>query len=313
MSAYSQDLRQRVLDAVPRKEGSIRQIAARFVVSLSFVVRLLQTHRRTGSLAPKPHGGGRRPALGPDDLERLKELVRQQPDATLEELRDRLGVACSTMTIVRALGKLKLPRKKKVPSAQDQDTPPVQRKRRAFRRHFAGIDPRRLVFVDETGANTSMTRLYGRAPAGERVKGAVPGHWDKVTLICGLRLEGVTAAMAFRGSTDTGTFQEYVEHVLVPELRPDDVVIWDNLTPHRAETVVDVVEEAGAEVIPLPPWSPDLNPIEEMYSKVKGALRSAAARTTEAVYAAMGTALHDVSSGDILGWFGDRAAYAFQS
>jgi transposase len=313
MSAYSQDLRQRVLDAVQRKEGSIRQIARRFVVSLSFVVRLLQTYRRTGSVAPKPHGGGRRPALGPDDLERLKELVRQQPDATLEELRDRLGVACSTMTIVRALEKVKLPRKKKVPQAQDRDTPQVQRKRRAFRRRVAGIDPRRLVFVDETGAHTSMTRSYGRAPAGERVVGAVPGHWDSVTLICGLRLAGVTAAMAFRGGTDTGTFQEYVERVLVPELRPDDVVIWDNLTPHQAETVVQAVEEAGAEVIPLPPWSPDLNPIEEMYSKVKGALRSAAARTTEAVYAAMGTALHDVSSGDILGWFGDRAAYAFQS
>jgi transposase len=313
MHAYSQDLRQRVLEAVQRKEGSIRQIACRFAVSLSFVVRLLQTHRRTGSIAPKPHGGGRRPALGPGDLERLQELVRQQPDATLPELRDRLRVACSTMAIARALDKLKLPRKKKVPSAQERDTPKTQRKRRAFRKRFAGIDPRRLVFIDETGAHTSMTRAYGRAPAGERVAGAVPGHWDSVTLICGLRLAGVTAALAFRGGTDTGTFQEYVERVLVPELRPDDVVVWDNLTPHRAETVVQAVEGTGAEVIPLPPWSPDLNPIEEMYSKVKGALRSAAARTTEAVYAALGAALQDVSPGDILGWFGDRAPYAFQS
>src|SRR5205807_7016829 len=102
MATYSQDLRQRVLDAVERHEGSWRQIARRFVVSLSFVVRLLQLHRRTGALDPKPPGGGHPPALGPDDWERLRELVRQQPDATLEELRQRLGVACSTMAIARA-------------------------------------------------------------------------------------------------------------------------------------------------------------------------------------------------------------------
>ncbi len=115
MSPYSHDLRQRVLDAVERGEGSIRQIARRFVVSLSFVVRLLQIHRRTGSIAPKPHRGGHPPALGPEDYERLRELVRQQPDATLEELQKRLGVACSTAAICRALDKLGLPRKKKVP------------------------------------------------------------------------------------------------------------------------------------------------------------------------------------------------------
>lgn len=313
MRVYSQDLRQRVVDAVERRDGSIRQIAERFAVSLSFVVRLLQLKRRTGSVQPKPPGGGRRPALGPDDLARLKALVEQQPDATLEELRQRLDVNCSTMAISRALGKLKLPRKKKVAHAQQRDTPEVQRQRRSFRQGVAGLDPQRLVYVDETGATTAMTRTHGRAPVGQRVEGAVPGRWDSVTLICGMRLAGVTAPMAFRGGTDTATFQEYVERVLVPQLRPGDIVVWDNLKPHKAEEVVEAIEEAGAEVKPLPPWSPDLNPIEEMYSKVKGALRSAAARTTDAVYEAMGSALHDVSSGDVLGWFQDRAAYAFQS
>jgi transposase len=313
MPASSQDLRQRVLDAVQRKEGSIRQIARRFVVSLSFVVRLLQLHRRTGSVEPKPPGGGRHPALGPDDLERLRELVRQQPDATLDELRQRLGVACSTMAICRALRKLKLPRKKQALHAQERDTPKVKRKRRVFRKKVARIDPDRLVFVDETGANTAMTRTQGRGPKGQRVEGAVPGPWETVTLIGGLRLSGVTAAMAFHGATDTGPFQEYVEEVLVPELQPGDVVIWDNLTPHKAEAVVEAVEEAGAEVIPLPSSSPDLTPIEEMSSKVKGTLRSASPRTTEAIYAAMCSALHDVTPEDIWGWFQDRAAYAFQT
>lgn len=313
MSPYSHDLRQRVLDAVERGEGSIRQIARRFVVDLSFVVRLLQNYRRTGSIAPKPHRGGHPPALGPEDLERLRELVRQQPDATLKELCQRLGVACSTAAISRALGKLGLPRKKKVPRASEQDRPEVQEKRQEFRETLSGIDPHRLVFVDECGANTSMTRTYGRAPVGQRVYTNTPGHWDAITLTCGLRLAGVTAALAFPGATNQAMFENYVEDVLVPELSPGDVVIWDNLSSHQSEEAAEAVAGAGADLVPLPPWSPDLTPIEEMVSKIKGAMRSTAARTKEAVYAAFASALHDVTPDDIAGWFGHRAAYAMQT
>jgi transposase len=245
-------------------------------------------------------------------MKRLRKLVEKQPDATLEELRDRLGVACSHMAICRALRKLGLPRKKKVLHAQERDSPKVQRKRRRFRKEVAGLDVQRLVFVDESGANTAMTRTHGRAPVGQRVHGAVPGHWETVTLICGLRLSGVAAPAVFQHATDSTTFESYVEQALVPELQPGDAVIWDNLKPHKAAAVRAAVEAAGARVIPLPPSSPDLTPIEEMFSKVKGALRSAAARTTQAVTAAIGTALHDVSPEDIAGWFQSRAAYAFQ-
>jgi transposase len=313
MSSYSHDLRQRVLDAVERGEGSIRQIARRFVVSLSFVVRLLQIHRRTGSIAPKPHRGGHPPALGPEELERLRELVRQQPDATLEELRQRLGVACSTAAICRALNKLGLPRKKKVPRATEQDRPDVQEKRQEFCEALSGIDPHRLVFVDECGANTAMTRTYGRAPVGQRVYTDTPGHWDAITLTCGLRLSGVTAALAFPGATNQDMFENYVEDVLVPELKPGDVVIWDNLSSHQSEEAAEAVAGAGAYLVPLPPWSPDLTPYEEMVSKIRGAMRSMAARTKEAVYAAFVSALHDVTPDDIAGWFGHRAAYAMQT
>lgn len=313
MSAYSHDLRQRVLDAVERGEGSLRQIARRFVVSLSFVVRLLQLQRRTGSIAPKPHRGGHPPALSPEDLERLRELVRQQPDATLEELQKRLGVACSTAAICRALEKLGLPRKKKVPRASDQDRPDVQEQRRRFCETLSDIDPYRLVFVDECGANTSMTRTYGRAPVGQRVYADTPGHWDSITLTCGLRLSGVTAALAFPGATNEAMFENYVKAVLIPELSPGDVVIWDNLSSHQSEEAAEAVAGAGARLVPLPPWSPDLTPIEEMVSKVKGAMRSMAARTKETVYAAFASALHDVTPDDIAGWFGHRAAYAMQT
>jgi transposase len=312
MTPYSQDLRQRVVEAIQRGDGSVRQIAKRFLVSVSFVVRLLHLYRTTGSVEPRPHGGGNPAVLGPEDLERLRELIRQQPDATLEECRRQLGLSCSLMTIARALRKLGLPRKKKVRRAQEQDRPDVQEQRREFRERLAGVDPRRLVFVDECGANTSMTRTYGRAPVGERVYATTPGHWESITLTSGMRLSGVTATLAFPGATNTAVFEEYVTKVLAPELKPDDVVIWDNLKPHQSEEAVEAVEAAGAEVVPLPPWSPDLTPIEEMFAKVKGALRSAGARTTETVYAALGSALHDVTPKNIAGWFQDRAAYAMQ-
>jgi transposase len=312
MTPYSQELRQRVLDTIRRGDGSVRQIASRFLVSVSFVTRLLQLHRTTGSVEPRPHGGGNPAVLGPEDLERLRELIRQQPDATLEECRQRLGASCSTMTISRALRELGLPRKKEVPRAADQDRPDVQEKRQGSCEELAGVDPRRLVFVDECGADTAMTRTHGRAPVGQRVYTNTPGRWESITLTCGLRLSGVTAALAFPGATNTGVFETYVEEVLVPELKPGDVVIWDNLKPHESEEAIEAVEAAGARVVPLPPWSPDLTPIEEMVSKVKGSLRSTAARTKETVYAAFGSALHDVTLDDIAGWFQDRAAYAMQ-
>ena len=312
MTPYSQDLRQRIVETVQRREGSLRQIAQRFLVSLSFVVRLLQTYRRTGSIQPQPHRGGNPAALGPEDLERLRDLVREQPDATLEELRQWLGVACSTMAICRALKKLGLPRKKKVPRAQDQDRPDVQQRRQEFCAELAGVDPHRLVFVDECGANTAMTRTHGRAPVGQRVYANTPGKWESITLTCGLRLSGVTAALAFPGATNTDWFENYVADVLVPELKPGDVVVWDNPKPHQSDEAIDAVEEAGSRVVPLPPYSPDLTPIEEMVSKVKNVMRSIAARTTGAVYAAFASGLHEVTLEDIAGWFGDRAAYAMQ-
>ncbi len=312
MKAYSEDLRKRILDTVQAGDGTLLQIARRFLVSVSFITRLLQLHRSTGSLEPRPHGGGNPAVLSPEDLEQLRELVRRQPDATLEELRQRLGASCSLMTISRALRKLGLPRKKKIPRAEDQDRPDVQEQRQEFCAKLAGVDPRRLVFVDESGANTAMTRTHGRAPVGQRVYTNTPGRWESITMTCGLRLSGVTAPLAFEDATNTDIFESYVEDVLVPELKPGDVVIWDNLKPHKSEEAIEAIKAAGASVEPLPPYSPDLTPIEEMVSKVKGAMRSAAARTTDAVYGAFASALHDVTLEDIAGWFRSRAAYAMQ-
>jgi transposase len=310
MRAYSNDLRERIVAAVERGEHSIRQIAQLFSVSLSCIVRLLQHKRRTGSVQPKPHAGVPTRKLDAAADARLLELVRKQPDATLAELRDRLGIPCCLMTIARALQRHQITRKKKTLHAQEQESPRVQRQRKAFKKKLASVDPDHLVFVDESGANTSMTRTHGRAPQGKRVKATAPGAWQNVTLIAGMRTSGVVAPIALPGAVDREVFQTYVQEALVPELREGDVVVLDNLQPHKNPAVIEAIEAVGARVEPLPVYSPDLTPIEEMFSKTKGYLRKVAARTTDTVITAMGEALDRVTPSDILGWFHDRCAYA---
>jgi transposase len=310
MRAYSNDLRERIVAAVERGEYSIRQVARLFSVSLSCIVRLLQHQRRTGSVQPKPHAGVPRRKLDAAADARLLELVQAQPDATLAELRDRLGIPCCLMTIARALQRHQITRKKKTLYAQEQKSPRVQAQRKAFKKKLASVDPDHLVFVDESGANTGMTRTHGRAPQGERVQATAPGAWQNVTLIAGMRTSGVVAPMALPGAVDRVVFQTYVEEALVPELHEGDVVVLDNLQPHKNPAVIAAIAAVGARVEPLPVYSPDLTPIEEMFSKTKSYLRTVAARTTDTVITAMGEALDRVTQSDILGWFHDRCAYA---
>jgi transposase len=182
----------------------------------------------------------------------------------------------------------------------------LKAERHAWREEFAAVDPARLVFVDESGASTAMDRTHGRAPSGVRVDGPVPhGHWKVVTLTAAVRLDGVpeSACLAFDGATNTAVFETYVERCLAPALRPGDIVIMDNLSSHKTAEVTRLVEAAGAEVRYLPAYSPDLNPIERLFSKLKAWLRSAAARTVDGLIEAMGEALRAIRPGDILGWF----------
>jgi transposase len=303
MQPLSNDLRQRILDAVDHREGSRRKLAARFKVNTSTITRLLQLRRQTGSFEPRSHGGGVAPTLDHDALERLRKLVQETPDATLVMLKQKLGVSGSRMIICRALQKLGLPRKKKSPHASERDTPEVQEERREFAENVEPIEPKRLVFVDETGVTTAMTPAYGRAPRGERVEASAPASWESVTVIAAMGLSGVRAPLAFEGALNAATFLTYVEQVLVPALRRGDVVIFDNLTSHLSPAVSQAIEHAGARVLPLPPYSPDFNPIEEMFSKFKEFLRRVGARAKEHLYEAIGDGLREVTPEDILGWF----------
>jgi len=161
-----------------------------------------------------------------------------------------------------------------------------------------------LIFLDESGAKTNLTRLRGRAPKGQRVHGCTPqGHWQTTTMISSIRLDGSTACLALEGATDTESFRTYVQAVLLPTLRPGDIVIMDNLSPHKSDPTLALITQAGAEVLFLPAYSPDLNPIEMMWSKVKNLLRGAEARTQAELIAAIGQALANVTPRDAMNWF----------
>ena len=145
------------------------------------------------------------------------------------------------------------------------------------------------MFLDETWATTNMARRYGRAPRGQRVLDAVPhGHWRTTTVIAALRAEGVVAPLVFDGAIDGQSFLAYAEQFLAPALRPGDVVVMDNLGSHKVAGVREAVEARGATLLYLPPYSPDLNPVEQVFAKLKALLRAEAARTVEALWAAVG-------------------------
>jgi transposase len=196
----------------------------------------------------------------------LRKLVEETPDATLEQHKQSLGISGSIMIVWRGLEKLGITRKKKTLHATEQDRLDVQQQRSSFLEEVEPIEPKRLVFVDETGVTTAMTPAYGRAPSGERVEASAPASWESVTVIAAMGLDGVRAPFAFPGGTNAMTFQTYVEQVLVPALREGDVVVFDNLAAHLSPEVTEAIERAGASVLPLPPYSPDFNPIEIWFS-----------------------------------------------
>lgn len=156
-----------------------------------------------------------------------------------------------------------------------------------------------------------MTRLRGRAPRGQRCHASAPcGHWQATTMISSIRLDGTTACMAIAGATDTEVFRTYVREVLCPALRAGDIVIMDNLAPHKSDPTLALITQAGAEVLFLPAYSPDFNPIEKMWSKVKHSLRSSEARTPEELIPAIAAALAKVTHKDAMGWFAS-CGYSF--
>ena len=177
--------------------------------------------------------------------------------------------------------------------AAEQDRPDVAAKRRQWRAWQGFMDPARFVFLDETATATNMARRYGRCAADQRLVAAVPyGHWRTTTFVAGLRQSGVIAPLVLAGPMTGAAFRAYVEQFLAPALQPGDVVVLDNLAAHKVDGVRQAIAAAGASVLYLPPYSPDLNPIEQLFAKLKALLRKTAARTKDQLWHAIGRLLH---------------------
>jgi transposase len=180
----------------------------------------------------------------------------------------------------------------------------VQAERRAYREQLAQVRPQDLVFVDESGVNRGMTRLYGRSPQGQRAYGSAPRNYGpNVSVLGALSLGGLLTSGHVEGAIDGELFQLFVARALVPVLWPGAVVVIDNLSLHKAAGVREAIEAVGARLIYLPPYSPDLNPIELAWSKLKSRLRKAAARTTKALQRALREAIAAISPSDAQGYF----------
>jgi transposase len=193
---------------------------------------------------------------------------------------------------------------KKTAHASEQDRPDVLKRREDWFESQPDLDPERLVFIDETWATTNMARKNGRAPKGERLRAGVPhGHWKTTTFVAGLRLTGLTAPMVLDGPINGLWFQAYVDQVLVPTLAPGDVVIMDNLGSHKGADVRRAIEAAGASLLYLPPYSPDFNPIEKAFSKLKALLRKAAERTVDGLWNKIGELLSDFTTSECANFF----------
>jgi transposase len=173
----------------------------------------------------------------------------------------------------------------------------------------AVVEPERLVFVDECGTHTSLAPIYGYAPKGERLRLSVPrGRGKNTTLLSSMTLRGMGPSLAVEGATTARVFETYVEKVLVPSLKEGQIVIMDNLGAHRPKRIGELIEQRGCELIYLPAYSPDLNPIEEAFAKVKNHLRKTASRTKEALVEAIGAALSAITAADTRGFF-EHAGY----
>jgi transposase len=188
------------------------------------------------------------------------------------------------------------PAQKKSERAAEQDRPDVAGARAQWRASQPELNPERLVFIDETGAATNMARRYGRCPRGQRLVAHVPwGHWKTITFVAASRADKITAPCVFDGPIDGESFLAYVEQSVVPTLQQGDIVVMDNLSSHKVAGVREAIEAAGAELRYLPAYSPDLNPIEQLFAKIKALLRKAAARTIDALIVEIADALTKVS------------------
>lgn len=309
MKVYSADLRTRVLTTYLEKQGSMRQLAERFIVSLTFVFDVIKNFRQNGHINPKPHGGGNKPAINEEGRKILSEIIDKKPDMTLKELCEyyehAAGKKVSKSAMDRTLKKMKITRKKKVLYDPKKNTERVRKLTEEYYEKIETEDTGNLIFIDETGATLNMTLPYGRSLRGKRVIGSRPlSQGKRISTIGAMSSEELLVCMTYEGTLNGELFLSYLSNFLCPVLREGHVVITDNARAHKVRGVRELIENKNAKLLYLPPYSPELSPIEMCWSKIKNYLKKAEVRTEELLNETLSEALDMITKNDCEGWFG---------
>ncbi len=305
MQSYSQDLRDRVLWALDRGERPTA-IARRLEVSRVWVYQVRGREQKTGQRSSFQIGGHRRSRIA--EMEPvLRAWIEQAPGLSLARVSRtsrRAGHLDQDRRLVASVEQMGSYLQKKPCTPASKNARTCSGRAERGMQALPTMEVEKLVFIDETWISTSMTRRYGRAPRGQRCLDSAPhGHWETTTFVGALRRRRLTAPMVTDGPMDGETFLAYVHQFLCPTLQPGDTVILDNLSSHKVAGVEKAITATGATVLYLPPYSPDLNPIEKFFSKLKALLRKAAKRDIDALWKEIGDLLNTVSPSECTNYF----------
>jgi transposase len=304
--ALSMDIRVKVMNAIVGGM-SCRQAAAQFCIGPATAVRWAKRAETSGSVAPSAMGGDRRSQRIEAHAVFILAQLEEQPDLTILELREKIkerhGLAFGHATVWRFLKRHEMTRKKKTGHASEQQREDVAKAREAWFEGQLDLDPSKLVFIDETAVSTNMARRFGWAPRGERCRMSVPFGWKTKTLVAALRWDRIDAPLTIDGALDGTSFLAYVEQVLVPTLSAGEITLMDNVPTHKIAGVREAIEARGARLVYLPPYSPDFDPIEKAFSKIKSILQRIAARTLTTLDAAVAEALRNFTPQECMNYF----------
>jgi transposase len=280
------------------------QIAHRFDVSRASVTRILRRYRNEATVEPRPRGGGFPPRITEADAKAVRDLVSSMPDASAQELSNewqkRTARKCSRSSFFRALRKFGYSFKKKSFSASEKESEVNKGKRAKFVAEISSIDPQRLIFLDESGFNSKMAPIYGWGVKGQRLQDQIPlCNHKNISVIGAIRLEKPVALRTYETTVTGPVFKEFLVHALCPQLRPGDVVVMDNLRAHHCPFVKPLIEARDADVLYLPPYSPEMNPIEHVWAIVKHRVRKKRLKAVRDIRAGVRVAWCKISSLDM--------------
>ncbi len=311
-ASYSKDLREKIVNAYQKGLGSMHKVAKIFEVSTCSVKKYVSLFKRNIELTPGK-STGRTPALGKPELQILHEMVIKKPDKTLAEycqlFHNETDILIGKSIMDRAFKKLNITRKKKSYYAQEQERPDVQKKRNDYIDSISSKNPETFIFLDESGADMRMDNEYARAKSCDRVKAAKPfQRGQKFSLLSAIGILGIIDFIYVELAITADIFLHFITNMLCPKLKKGQVVLMDNANIHTSSEIKDAIEKRGAILVYLPPYSPDLSPIEKMWSKIKSFMGKLKPRNPGEFHNALVEAISALDINDFEEWY-DACGY----